>query len=102
MLMQPPDPIPIHWCFQAWFVARGLTQFVQRELRPDLPNLDNDRWLFFRLESPSQAPARPDATVAFHGRCGYALWGILQHGRILSSDTKDKGHEFCLPGGIDR
>ena len=97
MLTQPPAP-----SFQAWFVARGLTQFVQRERRPDLPSLDNDRWLFFRLQSPNQAPARPDATVAFHGTWWYALWGILKHGRILSSDTEDKGHEFWLPGGIHR
>ena len=96
MLMQPPAPIPLHRCFQAWFVARGLTQFVQRELRPDPPSLDNDRWLFFRFESPNQAPARPGATVAFHGTWWYALRGILQHCRILSGDGDPNPHTMYM------
>ena len=103
MLLQPPRPIfPSTGASRRGLLPEGSPQLVQPELRPDLPSLGNDRWLFFRLESPNQVPARPDAAVAFHGTWRYALWGILQHGRILSSGTEDKGHEFWLPGGSDR
>ena len=88
--------------FQAWFAARGLlTSRVTPLQRLDLPSLDNDRWLFYRFQSSQQVPAHPDDTVAFHGTWWYSLWGILQHGRILSSDNTEKGHEFWLPGDHD-
>jgi len=87
---------------QAWFAARGLTSLVHAERRWDMPSMDNDRWLFYRFESPQQVPAHTDDTVAFHGTWWYALWGILLHGRILSSDSEEKGHEFWLPGDRDQ
>ena len=89
--------------FQAWLHMRGLDEKVIEDDNHELvtvPVLDPRRWRFYKLEHPAQAKASEAAakdarwSFAWHGTWWYALWSILEAGRMLESNDASKGHDF--------
>ena len=91
--------------FEMWLQVRGLHEkLIQDEERcrdRDLAAiLDPRRWRFYKLQHPAQAQASEAAakdarwSFAWHGTWWYALWSILEAGRMLESNDETKGHDY--------
>ena len=87
--------------FQVWLQVRGLHEKLIQDEDPELAAiLDPRRWRFYKLQHPAQAQANEAAakdaqwSFAWHSTWWYALWSILEAGRMLESNDASKGHDY--------